>query len=379
MLLTFILCVAWVLSWTAETARAQTSPIPAADYRVARVLKLGGAGGWDDLALEESGARLFVSREERVDVIETVSGKLAGSIPRTGGVHSIAFAPALRRGFTSNSRSSTVSVFELDTLRVILEVPISGKSPGSIYYEPQQNHLITANRETSNLTVLDASTLQIVATVPLPGPPESIASDDSGHVYVNIDTAPGKLVLIDAKTLMVTAAWPLKECANPTALAFDVANRRLFSVCANQVMAVTDSVSGRSIARVVIGRGSDAAAFDADLGLVFSSNGIDGTLTVIHQDSPDEYRVTATVTTQVSARTDPETAHLAAAHEPPPAASGADAPCRVLPGVSSFGRFNLGGNGRTKSSAIALVVGCRVSTDRAVQMPPPLFEGKPPN
>ena len=225
--LTFILCVAWVLSWTAETARAQTSPIPAADYRVARVWKLGGVGGWDDLALEESGARLFVSREERVDVIETVSGKLAGSIPRTGGVHGIAFAPALRRGYTSNGRSSTVSVFELDTLRVILEVPISGKSPGAIYYEPQQNHLITANRETANLTVLDASTLQIVATVPLPGPPESIASDGSGHVYVNIDTAPGKLVLIDAKTLTLKAAWPLKECANPTALAFDVANRKI--------------------------------------------------------------------------------------------------------------------------------------------------------
>jgi DNA-binding beta-propeller fold protein YncE len=327
MLLTFILCVAWVLSWTAETARAQSSPIPAADYRVARVWKLGGVGGWDDLTLEESGARLFVSRDERVDVIETVSGRLAGSIPRTGGVHGIAFAPALRRGFTSNGRSNTVSVFELDTLRVILEVPISGKSPGSIYYEPQQNHLITANRETANLTVLDASTLQIVATVPLPGPPESIASDESGHLYVNIDTAPGKLVLIDAKTLTVKAAWPLKECANPTALAFDVANRRLFSVCANQVMAVTDSVSGKSIARVVIGRGSDGAAFDADLGLAFSSNGIDGTLTVIHQDSPDEYRVTATVTTQVSARTmalDPAThkIYLAAAQfEPPPAAS----------------------------------------------------------
>jgi DNA-binding beta-propeller fold protein YncE len=303
MRLTFLLTMIWVLFWAAATARAQTSPIPAADYTVARTWRLGGLGGWDVLALEESGGRLFVSRDERVDVIETVSGKLVGSIPHTAGVHGIAFAPALRRGFTSNGRANTVSVFELDTLRVIQEAAVSGKSPDAIYYEPQQNHIITANRETANLSVLDASTLQIVGTVPLPGPPESMASDESGHLYVNINSAPGKVVLIDARTLAVKAAWPLKECANPTGLAFDVAGHRLFSVCANQIMSVTDSVSGKSIARVVIGRGPDGAAFDPDLGLVFSSNGIDGTLTVIHQDSPDEYRVTATVTTQVSART----------------------------------------------------------------------------
>jgi DNA-binding beta-propeller fold protein YncE len=138
-------------------------------------------------------------------------------------------------------------------------------------------------------------------------------------------------VLIDAKSFAVKANWPLKECANPTGLAFDVANHRLFSVCANQVMAVTDSVSGKSIAQVIIGRGSDGAAFDPELGLVFSSNGIDGTLTVIHQDSPNEYRVIATVTTQVSARTmalDPVThkIYLAAAQFGLPPAATEDQP-----------------------------------------------------
>jgi DNA-binding beta-propeller fold protein YncE len=323
--------VVCVLAWTARTARADTSPIPAADYTVSRIWRLGGSGGWDDLALEASGGRLFVSRDERVDVIETVSGKLAGSISRTAGVHGVAFAPALKRGFTSNGRSNTVTVFELDTLRVIQEAPLSGESPDSIFYEPQQNHIFTANRDTANLTVLDASTLQIVATVSLPGPPESMASDEAGHVYVNIDSAPGKLVLIDARTLAVKAAWPLKDCASPTGLAFDVSNHRLFSVCANQTMAVTDSVSGKSIARVVIGRGADGAAFDAELGLVFSCNGIDGTLTVIHQDSPDEYRVAASVTTQVSARTmalDPAThkIYLAAAQFGPPPEASAEQP-----------------------------------------------------
>jgi YVTN family beta-propeller protein len=318
MLRNLLMLVACVLPLAAATALADTSPIPAADYTVSKTWPLGGNGGWDYLALEASGARLFISRGERVDVIETVSGRLAGTIPRTAGVHGIAFAPALTRGFTSNGRSNSVSVFELDTLHVIQEVPVSGTSPDAILYEPQQNHIYTANRETANLTVIDAGTLQVVATVPLPGPPESMATDDSGHVYVNIDSAPGKVVLIDAKSLAVKASWPLKECANPTGLAFDTVNHRLFSVCANQVMAVTDSVSGKAIARVIIGRGPDGAVFDPELGLVFSCNGIDGTLTVIHQDAPNDYRVVATVTTQVSARTmtlDPAThkIYLAAA------------------------------------------------------------------
>jgi DNA-binding beta-propeller fold protein YncE len=310
----------------ATTRAADTSPIPAANYTVSRSFPLGGRGGWDYLALEASGARLFVSRGDRVDVVETVSGKLVATIPTTPGVHGIAFAPALIRGFTSNGRSNTVSVFELDTLRVIQEVAVSGKNPDAILYEPRHNYIITANGETANLSVLDAGTLQVAATLPLPGPPEFMATDGAGTVYVNIKTDAGKLVAVDAKSLAVKATWPLAGCANPTGLALDAAHHRLFSVCQNQIMAVTDALSGRQVARVVIGGGPDAVAFDSDLGLVFSSNGMDGTLTVIHQETPDEYRVIATVTTQVSARTmvlDPAThkIYLAAARlgETPPA------------------------------------------------------------
>jgi DNA-binding beta-propeller fold protein YncE len=302
----------------AASLAADTSPLPAPVYTVSKSFPLGGSGGWDYLALEPSGARLFIARGDHVDVVETVSGKLAGTIPNTPGVHGIAFAPALMRGFTSNGRSDTVSVFELDTLRVIQEVPVSGKNPDAILYEPRQNHIITANADSANLSVLDAATLQIVATVALPGPPEFMATDGAGTVYVNIKTDPGKLAAVDGKSLSVKATWSLSGCANPTGLAIDTAHHRLFSVCQNQVMAVTDAVSGKQVARVVIGRGPDAAAFDPDLGLVFSANGVDGTLTVIHQESPDEYRVVATVTTQVSARTmmlDPAThkIYLAAA------------------------------------------------------------------
>jgi YVTN family beta-propeller protein len=309
------------------TARAaDTSPIPAADYTVSRSFPLGGSGGWDYLALEASGARLFISRGDRVDVVETVSGKLAGTVANTPGVHGIAFAPALKRGFTSNGGSNSVSVFELDTLRVIHEIPVSGKKPDAILYEPRHNYLITANGDSDSLSVIDAGTLRLAADVPLPGPPEFMAADGAGMVYVNIKTDPGKLVAVDAKTLTVKGNWPLPGCSKPTGLALDSVHHRLFSVCENQIMAVTDSVSGRQIARVVIGRGPDAAAFDPELGLVFSSNGLDGTLTVIREESPDQYRVIASVTTLPSARTmalDPAThkIYLAAARlgETPPA------------------------------------------------------------
>jgi DNA-binding beta-propeller fold protein YncE len=297
----FALCVS--LSAAGTAVAADTSPIPAADYTVSRSFSLGGGGGWDYLALEASGARLFISRQDRVDVVETVSGKLAGSIANTQGVHGIAFAPALMRGFTSNGRSNTVSVFELDTLRVIHEVSVSGRKPDAILYEPKRNYLITANGDSDNLSIIDAGTLQLAADVPLPGPPEFMATDGAGMVYVNIETGAGRIVAVDAKTLTVKGNWPLPGCSKPTGLALDSAHHRLFSVCENQVMAVTDSVSGKQVARVVIGRGPDAAAFDPELGLVFSSNGIDGTLTVIHEDSPDEYRVISSVTTLVSART----------------------------------------------------------------------------
>jgi DNA-binding beta-propeller fold protein YncE len=313
------------------TARPDSSPLPAPDYTVARSWRVGGAAGWDSMVLEGSGARLFITREDHVDVIETSSGRLAGSIPHTLGVHGVAFAPGLKRGFANNSRSNTVTVFELDSLRIVQEVPISGTAPDSIVYEPQHNYVITGNRESADLSVLDAGTLRVVSKVALPGPPDSMATDHAGHVYVNIDSAPGKLALLDAKTLTVKARWPLKDCANPSGLAIDVEEHRLFSVCANQILAVTDSVSGKAIARIVIGRGPDGVGYDADLGMLFIANGIDGTLTVIRQDSPDDYRVLATVTTQVSARTlalDPAThrIYLAAAQFGPRPAAAADQP-----------------------------------------------------
>ena len=304
---------------------AEESPLPNADYGVSRIWPLGGIGGWDYLALEPSGARLFVSRGDRVDVVETSSGRRAGTVANTSGIHGIAFAPELKRGYTSNGRANTVSAFELDTLQVIQESPVDGKKPDAILYEPRLQHVFTANGASNDINVLDPMTLKVIADIPLPGPPEYMATDAAGTVFVNIETEAGKLVAIDARSLKIKATWSLPGCANPTGLAIDAANHRLFSVCEGEVMTVTDAVSGKQVARVAIGDGPDGAAYDRDLGFVFSSNGADGTLTVIHQETPDQYRVVATIQTQRSARTmalDPatHTIYLAAARlgDPPP-------------------------------------------------------------
>ena len=323
--------VVFALLQAATTRAADTSPLPPPVYTVSKSFPLAGNGGWDYLALEASGGRLFVSRADHVDVVETVSGKLVGTIANTAGIHGIAFAPALKRGFTSNGRSNSVTVFELDTLRVIQEVPVSGKKPDAILYEPRNNHVITANGASSDLSVLDAASLQEVATIALPGPPEFMTTDAAGMVYVKHRDEFGQTRRGRREVAGRQGNLGLAGPRESSETCADAAHHRLSSVCETMLgMAVTDSASGKQVAKVVIGRGPDAAAFDADLGLVFSSNGQDGTLTVIHLETPYEYRVGATVTTQVSARSmtlDPATHRifLAAAKlgPAPPAPEGA--------------------------------------------------------
>src|SRR5450631_509415 len=220
----------------AAVCSAEESPLPNANYGISTIWQLGGIGGWDYLALEPSGARLFISRGEHVDVVETASGRRQGIIPDTAGVHGIAFAPELKRGYTSNERANTVTAFELDTLRVIQESPVAGKKPDAILYEPRAQHVFTADGASNDINVLDPMTLQVLAVIPLPGPPEFMATDDAGTVFVNIESEAARLVAIDAKTFKVKANWALPGCANPTGLAIDIEHHRLFSVCANQMM-----------------------------------------------------------------------------------------------------------------------------------------------
>ena len=264
--------------------------------------KLGGAGGWDYLTLDSATHRLFISRATRVDVIDTQSGQVLGTVADTQGVHGIALAPDLHRGFTSNGKGDSITVFDLDSLKTIREVKIPAHNPDAILYEPSGKHVFTFNGKSKDVTVLDASTLAVVATIPVPDKPEFAADDHAGQIFVNVETEPGQMVVIDSRKLAVKATWPLAGCNSPSGLAMDRVHRRLFSVCDDKVMAVTDADNGSSVARVPIGESPDAAAFDEKRGLVLSSNG-EGSLTVVREEAPDRYRVVDTVKTQRGART----------------------------------------------------------------------------
>ena len=283
---------------TALVAEGAAAP----NMEVLQRWKLGGDGGWDYLTMDSDNKRLFISRGTRVDVVSVESGKLIGSIPDTQGVHGIALAPALKRGFTSNGRANTVTVFDLDTLKVIQEAKVSGRNPDAILYEPAGKHVFTFNGASKDVTVLDAASLAVLATIPVPDKPEFAAQDGRGQIFVNIESDPGQMVVIDTSTLKVKSTWPLPGCNSPSGLAIDRAHRRLFSVCDGKVMAVTDAVSGKQAALVPIGEHPDAAGYDQKRGTVFSSNG-EGTLSVVQQDSPDRYSVVQTVPTQRGART----------------------------------------------------------------------------
>lgn len=281
-------------------------------YSVTARWKIGGPGGWDLLAVDEGSRRLFLSRSDRVVVLDADSGKVVGEIAHTDGVHGIAVAADLGRGYTSNGKANSMTVFDLKTLEPISEVKIDGQNPDVILYDQNTHRLYTFNGRSANASVIDAKTLAQVGTIALDGKPEFAVSDGHGRMYVNIEDK-AELSVIDEKTLKVVATWRLESCEEPTGLALDVAHHRLFSVCQNGQMIVTDSSDGHRVASVPIGRGPDGAAFDASRGLVFSSNGADGTLTVVHEDDPQHFRVVDNVVTQKSARTlalDAKTHHL---------------------------------------------------------------------
>jgi YVTN family beta-propeller protein len=286
---------------TALTTGSIAAGASAPNMAVLQHWKLGGAGGWDYLAVDTKG-RLFISRATRVDVVSVESGKLIGSIPDTEGVHGIAFAPGLNRGFTSNGRANSVTAFDLDTLKVIKEAKVSGRNPDAILYEPSGKHVFTFNGASKDVTVLDASSLAVIATIPVPDKPEFAAQDGHGEIFVNIESDPGQMLVIDAQKLSVKNTWPLPGCNSPSGLAIDSARHRLFSVCDGKVMAVTNAANGKQVALVPIGEHPDAAGYDQKRGLVFSSNG-EGTLSVVRQDSADRYSVVQTVPTQRGART----------------------------------------------------------------------------
>ena len=285
---------------------ALSQPGHAADvpphYTVGAHWKIGGSGGWDLLEFDSAARRLYVSHSDRVVVLDADGGRIVGEIAHTDGVHGIALAPDLGRGFTSNGKSNSLTVFDPKTLETTGEVKVDGQSPDIILYEAASHRVYVFNGRSANASVIDAKSLSAVGTIALGGKPEFAVSDGRGRLFVNIEDK-NELVVIDARSLKVSARWPLKDCDEPTGLAFDSTHHRLFSVCGNKSMVVTDSKDGHRVASVPIGDGPDGVVFDAGRSLIFSPNGADGTLTVVHQDDADHYRVVDTVATQKSART----------------------------------------------------------------------------
>jgi YVTN family beta-propeller protein len=295
------LILATLAASSATKSATSGAAASASGYHLLKKIPLGGEGGWDYLAFDSPTRRLFISRATKVVVLNVDTGTVSGEIPNTDGVHGIAFAPEFDRGFTSNGRAGTVTIFDLQSLQIIGNAK-TGMNPDAIVYDPASKRVFTMNGQSHDVTAIDAATGKVLGTIPVTGKPEFAVADGAGHVYVNIEDKSEELQ-IDTQNLKVTAQWPLAPCQEPSGLAMDVAHRRLFAGCHNQMMTVVDADSGNVIATPAIGDGVDANAFDPGTGFAFASNGQSATLTVVHEDAPDKFSVVENVATQKGART----------------------------------------------------------------------------
>src|ERR1700736_146115 len=259
------------------TSHAQAS----AQYRIAHEVPLPGDEGWDYLTLEAGGQRLFIAHGTRVQVVDTGTLALVGEIADTPGVHGIALAPDLGRGYISAGRSGVIVVFDLKTLARLKEIKTTGENPDAILYDPASHRVFTFNGRGRNATAVDAKTDEVIGTIALDAKPEFAVSDGKGRIYVNLEDK-NSLAVIDPQKLSVTSVWPISGCEKPSGLALDAVGQHLISVCSNKVMAVMDAASGHVLGTAPIGAGVDAAAFDPGSGLAFASCG-EGTLTVVRQ------------------------------------------------------------------------------------------------
>jgi len=272
----------------------------AGGYHPKTKFPIGGEGGWDYLTADSDARRLYVSHGNEVDVLDLDSGAVVGKIPDTPGVHGIALAPELGRGFISAGRANKVVIFDLKTLKATGEVA-TGQNPDAILYDPASKRVFTFNGRSGDATAIDAANGSMLGTIPLDGKPEFAAADGEGHVFVNNEDK-SLVFRLDSRKLAVLNQWPLAPCESPSGMAIDREHHRLFSGCHNKMMAIMDAETGKVIATPAIGQGVDANAFDPATKLAFSSNG-DGTLTVVHEDSPDKFTIVENAKTQRGART----------------------------------------------------------------------------
>ena len=271
------------------------------EYKVIKTIPVEGPGGWDYLTVDKPSQRLFISHSTCVDVIDLKTEKLIGQIPNTTGVHGIACVPALNKGFITAGRLDSVIVFDLKTLKVLDKV-ITGKNPDAILYDAYSNRIFTFNGRGHSVTAIDAKTNRVVGTLPVSGKPEAAVTNGKGKIFCNIEDK-STVVKFDALTLKIDAEWPLEPGKEPSGLDFDIKNNRLFSACSDsKQIVIMDAASGKIIATLPMGEGCDGIIFIPKDHNAISSNG-EGTLTVVHQDSPNDYKVVQTLATRKSART----------------------------------------------------------------------------
>ncbi len=281
------------------------------NLKLVNKIHVEGDGGWDYISFDELNGRIFVSHAMVAQAIDIKTGKLAGTIPDTKGIHGIAIATGLNKGFTSNGRDSSVTVFNLKTLAVITKIKINAKNPDAILYDPFSQKIFTFNGGSSNATVIDAKTNKVITNIPLDGKPEFSVTDGKGRIFVNIEDK-SSINVINTAILKADKRWSIAPGEEPSGLAMDLENNRLFSVCSNKLMVVSDAQTGKVITTLPIGDRCDGVAFDPGTKRAYSSNG-EGTITVVQQLNKDSYKVLETIATQKGARTiviDHKTQHL---------------------------------------------------------------------
>lgn len=280
-------------------------------YKIINQIHLEDDGGWDYLSVDESAARLYVSHSSMALVVDLKTGKQVGKIPDTNGIHGIATVNSLNKGFTSNGRDNSVTVFDLKTLAITGKINVTGKNPDAILYDAFSQKLFTFNGGSANATVIDPKLNTVIGTIALDGKPEFYATDGNGKIYVNIEDK-SEISIINATTLKVEKTWSIAPGEEPSGLALDNETHRLFSVCSNKLMVISDAEAGKVITTLPIGERCDGVAFDPTLKRAYSSNG-EGTITVVQEENKDKFRVVETIVTQKGARTiavDKTTHHL---------------------------------------------------------------------
>lgn len=289
------------LASIAALACVIASPLMAAaqtPYGVIAKWPVGGEGGWDYLAVDPAAPHLFLTHGTRVEIVDTGSGKVIGSVADLKGTHGVVFDNEDKYGYISDGRANEVVVFDRKTFAKVGSIP-AGTNPDGMVFDGRSKTVWAFNGRSNNVSVIDTTTQKVVATIALPGKPEFPVTDELGSVYVNIEDK-NEVVKLDVAGKKVAATWPLVGCESPSGNAIDVAGHRLFAVCDGKKMAVTDFTSGKSLATPAIGEGPDAAGYDATNKLVFSSNS-DGTLSIVDASKPG-YPV-VTVATEPRART----------------------------------------------------------------------------